>query len=189
MNRILILLLVLISLLIGACSIQKKANFAGGLPAGDVHLFAASEDADVLQGVLLSELATGKYDVDIKRKSAAVMEVPVVKQYNYSTADTMPVADTAEVKLKVHPFVIAGLGLTSAAVVAGVLAFTGPMLPVWISLLLLGGGLTFVTLGIKKIKQNPTVYKGEKLATSVYWAMIPIGLFLMLLPIYLLFEF
>lgn len=162
---------------------------AGGLTLGDAHIYAANEDAAILQSLLLSDLAAPEITSDIKPGIAKKQENYSFIIQNFYQGDTIPVVDSAEVKLKVHPFAIAGLGLTAAAVAAGVLAFTGPMIPIWISLVLLGGGLTFVTLGIKKIKQNPEKYKGEKLAMSVYWAMIPIGLFLMLLPIYLLFEF
>lgn len=175
--------------MLSACAVQKKSTVNGGLATGDANLFASSEDAAILQSILLSDLAATEIPTDIKHATFEKQENYLLIIQDFSRVDTIPATDSAEVKLKVHPFAIAGLGLTAAAVAAGVLAFTGPMIPIWISLLLLGGGLTFVTLGIKKIKQYPEKYKGEKLATSVYWAMIPIGLFLMLLPIYLLFEF
>jgi hypothetical protein len=43
-------------------------------------------------------------------------------------------------------------------------------------------------MGLKRVKLDPEIWRGEKLAMLVYYSLIPIGLFLMLLPVWLLFN-
>lgn len=175
--------------LLSACATQKQLSIGGGLVPGDENLFVASDNGLIFNQIATESLQNEKASTELKQSSLEIPEIKKVETIVFHYDDTVVQEDTDEVKLKTHPFAIAGVALTGAAITAGVLVVTGPMISILWPLLLLGGGLTFATLGIKKIKQKPEIYKGEKLATAVYWAMIPIGLLLMILPIYLLFNF
>ncbi|KRP11957.1 MAG: hypothetical protein ABR95_13645 [Sphingobacteriales bacterium BACL12 MAG-120813-bin55] len=113
-----------------------------------------------------------------------LMYTGIVFQPDTAVADS----DTLTIEPKLQPLVVAGAGITAGAVVSGVLLLLSAagMLYIPIALLLLGVGLT--TLGYKKIKLDPEVWKGEKLALLVYYSLVPIGLFLMLYPVWVLFN-
>ena len=112
------------------------------------------------------------------------MYTGIVFQPDTAVADS----DTLTIEPKLQPLVVAGAGITAGAVVSGVLLLLSAagMLYIPIALLLLGVGLT--TLGYKKIKLDPEVWEGEKLALLVYYSLVPIGLFLMLYPVWVLFN-
>ncbi len=182
-------LVILAGFLLSNCSTTRRSVSSGGLQPGDAEWYALAVSETPVEMAPLREIAAEAADIKITDGIAAAdNSASAFKSFVFKT-DTVIPEDSVEVEPVIHPFAYIGVGLTGAAAVAGVLVVTGPMISILWPLLLLGGGLLFATLAIKNIKRDPKKYKGEKLANAVYWAMIPIGLLLMLLPIYWMFNF
>lgn len=189
MKRLSILGLIVLSIFLSNCSTQMHTANSGGLQTGDVELYALAENAKSMEISNKQEIQYTNKEVEIKNNSLNPIEIYSIEHIYFQQEDSIIPEDSVEVEPVIHPFAFIGVGLTGAAAVTGVLVVTGPMISILWPLLLLGGGLLFATLAIKKIKRDPKKYKGEKLATAVYWAMLPLGLLLMLLPIYWMFNF
>ncbi|MBK6730995.1 MAG: hypothetical protein IPG60_08520 [Bacteroidetes bacterium] len=189
MKRLSILGLIVLSIFLSNCSTQMHIANSGGLQAGDAELYALAENAKSVEFSNKQEIQFTNKEVEIKNNVSNPIEIYATEQIYFQKEDTIIPEDSVEVEPVIHPFAFIGVGLTGAAAVTAVLVVTGPMISILWPLLLLGGGLLFATLAIKKIKRDPKKYKGEKLATAVYWAMLPLGLLLMLLPIYWMFNF
>ncbi|MBC8173785.1 MAG: hypothetical protein H7X71_07760 [Chitinophagales bacterium] len=76
--------------------------------------------------------------------------------------------------------VVAGMAVTALGVLSG-----GAIIFIGIGAMI--AGLLLTNFGYKKVKDDPEKWKGEKVALTVYYLLIPVGLFLMLYPLYLLF--
>lgn len=181
--------LIVLSIFLSNCSTQMHTANSGGLQIGDDELFAFAENAKSMDISNNQEIQYKYNEVEIKNTVFNAHEIYTTEHIYFQQADSIIPEDSVEVEPVIHPFAFIGVGLTGTAAVTGVLVVTGPMISILWPLLLLGGGLLFATLAIKKIKRDPKKYKGEKLATAVYWAMLPLGLLLMLLPIYWMFNF
>jgi hypothetical protein len=106
----------------------------------------------------------------------------------YVPDTTVTEEDTTKEEPVLHPLVLAGASVTGAAVVSGVIIGLTAINLFFIPVILLAAGAALTTIGYKQVKIDPEKYKGEKLALAVYYALVPIGLFAMLLPVWWLLN-
>lgn len=96
-------------------------------------------------------------------------------------------ADTTETEPKLQPLIPAGAGVFAAGMALTAVSVITGGISIFIGIGAFISGLLLTNWGYKKVKAEPKKWKGEKLALAVYYALIPVGLFLMLYPVYLLF--
>ena len=102
--------------------------------------------------------------------------------------DTKEEKDSTEIPPKLEPMVLGGAGavlLGTGAAVAGV--FTAPVL-LLAALVLFGVGAFLTAKGWKKIKENPKLFKGEKLAVANYLVIGVVGVVASFYILYFLFT-
>lgn len=96
--------------------------------------------------------------------------------------------DSTEIPPKLEPMVLGGSGavlLGTGAAVAGV--FVAPIL-LLAALVLFGAGAFLTAKGWKKIKENPKLFKGEKLAVANYLVIGVIGVVASFYILYFMFT-
>jgi hypothetical protein len=186
------LMLFILTATLASCSRHQVVYYNGGLHDGQsvsLQMEVATQPLELTASSTAMPGLRVPSRAGFRRESAypsteELMYTGIVFQPDTAIADT----DTVAVEPKLQPLVAAGAGVTAGAVVSGVLLLlsSAGMLYIPIALLLLGVGLT--TLGYKKIKLDPEIWKGEKIALMVYYSLVPIGLFLMLYPVWVLFN-
>lgn len=184
------LVLVSISLILFSCA-RRQVSESGALLSGgeEQHIADYAGSSLAVPGRIPAEkgIKGTRYGLSEPVTSSAPEEV-IYQPYLFELDTTEETEDTTEVPPPIQPLVLAGAGATGAAVLSGIVVLLGPVGLFFVPLGLLVIGVWLTTMGLKRIKLDPEAWRGEKLANLVYYSLIPIGLFLMLLPVWLLFE-
>lgn len=168
-----------------SCSTQK-AGFHEGALIGDerVSQYAGSCTITAASELLTNKLQEPAIDL-LSDKPAVRLENTFIR---YAIDDTTKKADTIkEPEPKLQPLIPAGDAIFALGVGAVAVSVLSGGLSIFIGIGAILLGLCLTSIGYKKVKKEPKKWKGEKLALALYYALIPVGLFLMLYPVYLLF--
>lgn len=184
------LVLVSLSFILFSCARRQVAERGSLLSGGEEQQVAEyAQPTLTVPGRKAAEkgINVASYGLSSPVPSAAVEE-EIYQAYLYEPDTTEQAEDTTEVPPPIQPLVLGGAGATGAAVLSGIVVLLGPTGLFFVPLGLLVIGVWLTTMGLKRIKLDPEAWRGVKLANLVYYSLIPIGLFLMLLPVWLLFE-
>lgn len=174
------------------CSVQKKLISGGALLDAATHYSSTrAGDAAMIQPYQpvhdLSSKAIAPSTVAINDGMSTQSRKSSALNSTVFSADTT-VQDTAKTEPKLQPLIPAGAGIFAAGIAATAVSVLSGGLSIFIGIGAFVLGLLLTNWGYKKVKAEPEKWKGEKLALAVYYALIPVGLFLMFYPVYLLFT-
>lgn len=170
------------------CAVQKNTMQQGSLLGnGSLAEYAG-------QKIELQNSKSSHGIISLHLKHAEQSTIPVNEnltlqqqlQLHTFLPDTVK-TDTAETEPKLQPLIPAGAGIFAAGMALTAVSVITGGISIFIGIGAFIAGLLLTNWGYKKVKAEPKKWKGEKLALAVYYALIPVGLFLMLYPVYLLF--
>lgn len=187
------LFFVMIVMLAQACSLQKNVSQQGAL-LGDGKIVVVSPEFLQPEMTLLNSEETFAIAMKLKDEPTVRLQSPeqaqefIAEDFQILAFETDTTKeDTTEQEPKLQPLIPAGAAVFAAGMALTAVSVITGGLSIFIGIGACIAGLLLTNWGYKKVKAEPEKWKGEKLALAVYYALIPVGLFLMLYPVYLLF--
>lgn len=120
-------------------------------------------------------------------KAVVSIQKSFIQPYVLLKTDTIKTDSIKIEEPKLQPLIPSGAGVYAAGLALTTLSILSGGISILFGIAAIIAGLLLVNWGYKKVKTEPKKWKGEKLALIVYYTLIPVGLFLMLYPVYLLF--
>jgi len=185
--------------IIASCSTARSVYHEGGLLSASRYESTFAEEAQCIESAKIYVVSpnaceenmttffiNGKKENQSLRIQNKNTFPDSYQVYNTFVTDTLP-EDTVEEEPKLQPFIPIGAGVFAGGIAVTALGVATGGISIFIGIAAIIAGLLLTNFGYKKVKGDPKKWKGEKFALSIYYLLIPVGLFLMLYPVYLLF--